>query len=137
MRTGLTMGVRISWLDVEKGIRYWKFEAEWTWQEVYSQMMPEPRGLMLNYGRIDLIVDFLETRKFPENLFSNSRIVAENRADNFGIIIIISTPYIQALLSSFYPLNQAFTGRCVFVRTMDEALALIEQDRVKDETPIG
>jgi hypothetical protein len=125
------MSIEVVWVDETDGIRYWKFGNTWTWAELYEYITPETKQAVAHLKRIDLIFDLSETKIFPQNFLSNLRTASKHKADNLGVIVIIGTPFVQALLSPFHLLNTAMLKHYAFAPSKEEAIELIRQQRAK------
>lgn len=125
------MPIEVGWLEAEDHVRLWKFGDTWTWVELYEQITPETKAEVEKLERVDLIFDFMDTKTFPQNFLSNLRTASKHKTENLGIIVIIGTPFVQALLSSFHLLNNAMIKHYAFASTLDDALELIRRHRAK------
>ena len=125
------MSIEVCWLEDVDHVRLWKFGNTWTWVELYQHITPETKAETAHLERVDLVFDFMETKTFPQNFLSNLRTASKHKTENLGIIIVIGTPFVQALLSSFYLLNNALIKQYAFASSVEEAMELIRRHRAK------
>jgi hypothetical protein len=127
------MSIEVRWLETVENVRLWKFGNTWTWVELYENITPETTAEVENLERVDVIFDFTDTKTFPQNFLSNLRMASKHKTENLGIVVIIATPFVQALLSSFHLLNTAMIKHYAFASTIEESLELIRRHRAKSK----
>jgi hypothetical protein len=131
------MGVKLSWDTVSQNVIYWQFDSQWNWDD-FSQALEDAYDMGREKGqrgrengqRVDVMVDARSTRIVPNGAFPHLKRAAEASPGNTGLIVVITeSAFINALMSTLLKIYHDLGKRYRVVHSLDEARALIDEDR--------
>jgi hypothetical protein len=130
------MPARCTWLDDAHTIIRIDYEGNWTWDE-YFKAADEARAMALSVPhRVDYITD-LSRGKTPSSgsPLSNGKTVLRKLAPNSGLVVNVTSAFTAVLLNIFKQFDREMGERMMGAKSVDEAVAIIAQDRARQRTP--
>lgn len=126
------MGVSVTWDNAEKTVIRYDFEGSWSWDEA-QQALAKVKVMM---GTVDHVVDFIadlrSCRSQPTDLLNKALQVARRTPANTGILVMVgANRFIQSLYTVFKRVYADLAGETMFVDTLEDARAFIEQRRAQ------
>ena len=133
------MPIEISWYDSEKTILLGTFKGEWTWGDYVAagiQTLEIADGVQ---HRIDQIADMRESAAIPQGpaltIMNRNSSLANNI--QLGITVLVGASVIvQGLVTALKITNPEREPR-IFAASIEEAYALIQADRQKNQPKIA
>jgi hypothetical protein len=127
------MAVRVYWLDEAKTLLNYEFVGDWTWEEFYP-VLEEAHAMSYSVShRVDAICDFRSTTALPQNALANLKTITDKAPVNSGLSVFVTTSrFFTSMYDTavkFYPKTRRYF---VVAATMEEAHAIINEDRMKE-----
>jgi hypothetical protein len=120
--------ISAAWLNTEHMAVVVTATPPWSWEEFHALQQRHQNTLDTLDHKVDLIVDFTHSGKFPPNAFRHLRTMRLRSHPNRGLVIMVGfNPYLQTVLNVLAQLNPTTTSRLRLVGTMDEARQLIQE----------
>ena len=122
--------IAVSWDNEEKTIIRWKFEAEWTWADVYHAIEREAELIdSVNQG-VDAITDMSQMTRTPTSAFSMVKSAMQSRHERLGITVLYGnnmyTRMMYQMIATVYP-EMLENRRLFMTNTEDEAYEIIAE----------
>ncbi|MFN8376967.1 MAG: hypothetical protein U0694_29340 [Anaerolineae bacterium] len=124
--------IQTMWLDLDNGIRYWKFDAQWTWDEFYQHLQADIEQTPISKKPFDVILDFTCTRELPPHFLTQMRVSSIRANDNLDTIVFVGNRVVHALMDSFHLLNHRFLNRYSFADTLEQAMSIVRRHQHAD-----
>jgi hypothetical protein len=130
------MPIKVYWDNEEQTIIRNDFEGHWTWEE-YLSMMTDMGSMMRT---VDHRVDAVGNMK-PGIMPASGSAMALARASmrklpsNCGLIVIVTNPFINALLNTFKKFDKELGATLRGVSRVEDAYTLIEREREQKLQP--
>lgn len=133
------MKVNVAWQnDDKKAIVYYTFQQGWGWQDVYEALDQAGDMIRTVSHRVDVIMDFREANVLPQSALSQIKRAYNNpKPENIGLTVLVTpNSFLNMLVSMAKKIwGENTRWELEFVKTLDDAYAIIELHRSK-ETPI-
>jgi hypothetical protein len=126
------MPIRAQWDNPEKTVVTVIYTDAWTWDEYYAATKEAKLLMETVPHRVDVIADMVKG-KFPTQgpAIAAAQNVLRSWPDNFGCLVIVSSGFIQALVSIFKQIERKFGPHVHSARTVAEAQAIIQRERTR------
>jgi hypothetical protein len=130
------MPVHFSWWDAEKRIIYYKFERQWSWDEVYDAFQASWDDARQLDHIVDSISDLtLASSSIPPSAITHVRSLGQKRPANTGFMIVVgASTYARVAMQSFQKIFETTLRRDMqiqFARTIDEALSFLAEKQAE------
>ncbi len=129
------MPITVVWDDDDHSIVRYVYDGAWTWLDLRAaadQAVAMSRSVP---HRVDILADLRRSGPLPvRNAIPVLKYMAEVSPPNMliGIFVVVSGGiHVQALGNIFRRVHPSIGVRNFFVNTLEEAYALIEQDRAR------
>lgn len=124
------MPVEATWYDEDHTIIVQKFIGNWTLDDYLSNIAVTQNMIASVTHTVHVITDLTDHNTPPTRIMSANRWVENTVQDNVGLTILINAgPFLTNLIKISRPLMPRTFKDTHFVKSMDDALALIETYR--------
>ncbi len=126
------MAIELRWDDEAKLIIRENYQGHWTWDDFFA-MSTEVATMMKS---VDHRVDILANMKDGIMPMSGASMSFSKKAlaalpPNWGIMVIVTNPFIRALASIFKKFDSQLGSKMFTVDTVENAYQLIAEERAK------
>lgn len=123
------MSIEVRWANPEKTLLTYEVHGQWTWAEL--QRILEKAHAMLDEadGPTPIIADFRDSRFMPDRAMWRGSRIAKGRHPNTGKTIYVgASRFMNVLFDAFKRIYPDLARIVVFVDTIEEAYALLQDD---------
>jgi hypothetical protein len=129
------MSIIVQWDNDEKTIVRQEYQGVWTWDDYFTALHESDELVASVEHCVDVIVN-MRPGILPKNgaAMSNARSAMRSGPPNRGLVVIVTNPFIRALLNVFLKIDRQFAPMVAGVDSIEQARALIAQraaERVK------
>jgi hypothetical protein len=119
------------WLDENQRILLWVFEGKWGWTEFYESMTIAHQMIRdAAPDRVDIVALFVTSPALPPNAISNIKQISLQSPENWLLTVIVGAgPFINTMVSIGRRANRNLADKYAVADTMEDALALIAEQR--------
>jgi hypothetical protein len=129
------MPVDFAWNEPEQKIMHYTFVGKWSWDQVYDVFQASWAEAAQLDHIVDSISDMTQASSVPPSAMTHVRSLGQKRPLNTGVMIIVgANNYVRIAMQSFQQIIAATLKRDLqiqFVKTMDEAYAIIAQKQAE------
>lgn len=132
------MPIHTFWHNDEKTIVRYDFEGHWTWEEFHAAVnrVHDMMETVL-HQRVDGIIDLTRSAMIPSGSLVHFRTGSAKAAANWGISVLVTTStFINVFGDTIRRMLPNLASRYFVVKTVEEALQLIEEQRHKAQTQL-
>lgn len=129
-------GVTVRWFDEGHSIVVYDFAESWSWNDLYPAF---EQALEMQHSvthRVDVILEFPSLVGIPPNAISNLVSISKKQPDNLHLSVFLTrASLISAILRVASNLSPVARDYYRTAKTLDEALAIIQDDRATNAKP--
>jgi len=125
------MAILAAWDNDEKTIIRHDFDAAWSWDEFWELVRLNSAMVeSVSPKDVDIIVNLGKSMTPRGGLtMSNLRKARLSALPNQGIVVVVATPFMKALLSVFISFDPEMSEKLFIVETLEEARRMISERR--------
>ena len=124
------MGISVVWDDVEHTVIRWDFAEGWTWDEFQTAFEHSVKMTEDMTRRVDVIPYVEAAKSIPPSALGQFNRITRQMPPITGLVVITGgNTLVNAMISTFRSVYRVGSWRTA--STLDEARALIQQDRAK------
>lgn len=124
------MPVVVGWIDHQESIALIDYQGHWSWDEATQANKRLASMIAAKNYRCDVIGNFRDgTMKTVVPAISNGRKFITSLPPNVGLVVVITNPLIDMLVSALKSFDPNLNNILRSVSTMEQAQSLIQQRR--------
>lgn len=124
------MPVTADWYNLDKTIVLYTIEGKWTWDELYPEYEKAIAMEKAQPHRVDVIIDMTASTHLPVSVITHMRHISDKQPENIGLTVIVTqNPMVNAMYQVGCKVHGNIQRYFVIVRTMDDALTMIADER--------